>query len=149
MASSAPAVKRSVIYIDGFNFYYGAIQGGPHRWLNLQRYFTMLRPHDDIQAIRYFTARINGSHAAHQDAYLKALSTLPLVDITLGGWHRFLNRCGFATGGLDESVDAFSGATVLHSNILPNRSAQRTLLGLRPTGSRTGVTRYAPPVNAA
>jgi len=84
MASSAPAIKRSIVYIDGFNFYYGAIRGGPDKWLDLQRYFTMVRSHDDIQAIRYFTAKIDGSHATHQAAYLRALSTLPLVDITLG-----------------------------------------------------------------
>ena len=84
MPTSPPVRRRSIIYIDGFNLYYGALKGGPHKWLNLQRYFEMVRPHDDIQAIRYFTAMITGSHLANQEAYLRALETLPLVEVVLG-----------------------------------------------------------------
>jgi uncharacterized LabA/DUF88 family protein len=84
MPSSVPRRKRSVIYIDGFNLYYGAVRGTPHKWLDLQRYFEMVRPHDDIQAIRYFTALIDGPHRQSQLTYLRALETLPLVEIVLG-----------------------------------------------------------------
>ena len=45
------AGNRSIIYVDGFNLYYGAIYNGPYKWLNLERYFQMLRPDDDVQAI--------------------------------------------------------------------------------------------------
>ncbi|MEX2119778.1 MAG: NYN domain-containing protein [Pirellulales bacterium] len=76
--------KRSTIYIDGFNLYYGVIKGGPYKWLNLQRYFERLRPDDDIQVIRYFTAMISGPELADQETYLKALETLPLMRIILG-----------------------------------------------------------------
>ena len=55
---------RSIVYIDGFNLYYGAVKDGPNKWLNLDRYFRMLLPNDDIQRIRYFTAKITGSHAS-------------------------------------------------------------------------------------
>ncbi len=79
-----PTPKRSIVYIDGFNLYYGALRGGPYKWLNLERYFRLLRPGDCIQKIRYFTARVVGSHAASQDAYLSALVTLPLVEIIFG-----------------------------------------------------------------
>lgn len=79
-----PARKRSIVYIDGFNLYYGAIKGSRYKWLNLERYFAMLRPDDDIQVIRYFTAMIDGPHARNQVAYLNALSTLPIVEVTLG-----------------------------------------------------------------
>ena len=72
------------MYIDGFNLYYGAIRGGPNKWLNLERYFKLLRPNDSIQAIRYFTAIIDGSHKANQLAYLRALETLPSVETVLG-----------------------------------------------------------------
>jgi 6-hydroxy-3-succinoylpyridine 3-monooxygenase len=84
MSAAPPVRRKSIIYIDGFNLYYGALKGGSHKWLNLQRYFEMIRPHDDIQAIRYFTAMISGSHLANQEAYLRALETLPLVEIILG-----------------------------------------------------------------
>ncbi len=79
-----PIQKRAIVYIDGFNLYYGALRGGPHKWLNLERYFQLLLPNDSIQKIRYFTARVVGSHAISQDTYLAALSTLPLVEVILG-----------------------------------------------------------------
>jgi uncharacterized LabA/DUF88 family protein len=75
---------RSIVCIDGFNLYYGAIRGGPHKWLNLQRYFEMLRPDDDLQAIKYFSALIDGPTRPNQDAYLLALETLPAVQVILG-----------------------------------------------------------------
>lgn len=79
------AKKRSIIYIDGFNFYYGVMKGGPYKWLNLERFFCRLRDNDLVQRIRYFTAEVNGPvHAANQREYLLALTTLPTVDVILG-----------------------------------------------------------------
>lgn len=66
----------SIVYIEGFNLC-GAVEGTPHKWLNLERYFSLPRAHDDIQAIGYFTAMINGSTRANQEVYLQALATLP------------------------------------------------------------------------
>jgi len=76
--------NRSIIYIDGFNLYYGAVKNTPWKWLDMERYFSLLLPHDDIQAIKYFTAKILGSHKANQEAYIKALSTLNKVQIIYG-----------------------------------------------------------------
>ena len=58
--------KRSIIYIDGFNLYYGALKDTKWKWLNLERFFTLLRQDDDIQVIKYFTALISGSHTLRQ-----------------------------------------------------------------------------------
>lgn len=85
--------QRSIIYIDGFNLYYGAVKDGPHKWLDLQKYFTMLRPDDRIQRIWYFTALIDGSHRQNQEAYLQALDTLPLVEIVLGKYKYKTVKC--------------------------------------------------------
>lgn len=82
-----PPPKRVIVYVDGFNLYYGALKGGPHKWLNLERYFQLLLPNDSIQKIRYFTARVIGKqHAIAQNAYLSALETLPLVEVILGNF---------------------------------------------------------------
>lgn len=35
---------RSIIYVHGFNLYYGTLEGGPHRWLDLDRTFELLGP---------------------------------------------------------------------------------------------------------
>lgn len=87
------AARRTIVYIDGFNLYYGAIKGTPHKWLNLQRYFEMLRPADDIQTIKYFTALINGPTRSNQNEYLRALSTLPLVQVILGRFKTKRSKC--------------------------------------------------------
>ena len=85
--------KRSTIYIDGFNLYYGAIKNTRWKWLNLERFFTLLRQDDDIHAIKYFTALTSGSHKPNQEAYLLALETLPKVDILLGKFKRRTVEC--------------------------------------------------------
>lgn len=87
MESPAPSrrpMKRSIIYIDGFNLYFGALKGTRLKWLDLQKYFTLLRPNDEIQQIRYFTAMVGGPARERQATYLRALDTLPLVDVILG-----------------------------------------------------------------
>lgn len=85
---------RTFVYIDGFNLYYGCLQGQPYRWLNLERLCQLLLPINEIQRINYYTARIaappnNASTSlrhkmARQEIYLRALRTLPLVSITYG-----------------------------------------------------------------
>jgi len=74
--------NRSIIYIDGFNLYYGAVKNIPWKWLGIERYFSSLFPDDEMQIIKYFTAKMLGSHKANQGAYIKALLALNKVQIT-------------------------------------------------------------------
>ncbi len=76
--------KRSIVYIDGFNLYYGAVRNTAWKWLNLEKYFALVRPDDDIQRIHYFTALIDGPHRPNQETFLAALGTLPKVTVVLG-----------------------------------------------------------------
>jgi hypothetical protein len=97
MASTpaAPPVPkpRVIVYIDGFNLYYGALKDVPPlKWLNLERFCKMLRPHDDIQSIRYFTALLTPAKP-NQETYLKALSTTPLVNVVLGKFKDKTVKC--------------------------------------------------------
>ena len=40
--------NRSIVYVDGFNLYYGAIKHTRGRkWLDLWKFFRRLRPDDD------------------------------------------------------------------------------------------------------
>ena len=75
---------RTIVYVDGFNLYYGAVKDTKHKWLDLQRFFVALRQHDDVVAIKYFTAIVKGSGEARQSTYLSALATCPLVEVILG-----------------------------------------------------------------
>ena len=77
------------VYIDGFNLYYGCLKRTPYRWLDLETFCQVLLPQDDIQRIRYFTARVkdrpnNVGIASRQRVYLRALGTLPKVSIHFG-----------------------------------------------------------------
>jgi len=85
--------KRSIIYIDGFNFYYGALKDSPYKWLDLQTYFERLRQDDDVQKIWYFTARVSGAAASRQSPYLEALLTLPKIEIKYGLFKDKTQKC--------------------------------------------------------
>lgn len=82
--------RTKYVYVDGFNLYFGALRGTPHRWLNLHRLCElMLAPHNRIERIKYFSAHVtqrprDPQQPARQQAYLRALRTLPNLDIVLG-----------------------------------------------------------------
>lgn len=80
---------RTIVYVDGFNLYYGALKQSRFRWLNLQRYFELVRPHDNVQLIHYFTAIVDGQSRIDQLTYLDALATLPKLNIVLG---KYMNK---------------------------------------------------------
>ncbi len=77
------------VYVDGFNVYYGCLRGTPYRWLDLDALARRLFPNDAIHRIRYFTARVNPrvttpQSPQRQQAYLRALNTIPHLTIHLG-----------------------------------------------------------------
>ena len=85
---------RANVYIDGFNLYFGSLRGTRFKWLDLSAMCHRLLPGRDINRIRYFSARItplphNPDAPDRQDAYLRALETLPGLSIHLG---RFTSR---------------------------------------------------------
>jgi len=107
----APTTKpRTIIYIDGFNLYYGAVKGTPWKWLDLAKLFRMIRPADDIQCIRYFTAMVNGPTKPNQEVYLQALATTAPVKVILGNFKKKrvqckVSACTFAGGKLFETQE--------------------------------------------
>ena len=77
------------LYIDGFNLYYRALKDTPFRWLDLRKLAETLFPQDSINRVCYFTARLdtrpgNPSQRQRQQAYLRALATLPGFDAYYG-----------------------------------------------------------------
>jgi 6-hydroxy-3-succinoylpyridine 3-monooxygenase len=95
-ASATPTLKaRTIFYFDAFNLYYGAVRSTPAlKWLDIARYCKLLRPHDDIRLIRYFSALITGPTRPNQETYLKALATRPSVEVTLGRFKMKNVKCG-------------------------------------------------------
>ena len=80
---------QTIVYIDGFNFYYGAVRGTPYKWLDFEALCQGMLPRDQLIKIRYFTSRVSArpddpQQPVRQETYLRALSTLPLVEIHYG-----------------------------------------------------------------
>jgi hypothetical protein len=80
---------KAIVYVDGFNLYYGAVKDTPHKWLNIRRMCELLLPKNTIHGIRYFTAKINPRpdeplKHIRQLVYLRALETLPDLEISYG-----------------------------------------------------------------
>ncbi len=79
---------RIRVYVDGFNLYYGCLQGTPYRWLNVaalaRGLLDPLFPAYRLDHIRYFTAHARNPESARQRAYLFALESLPNLSIHLG-----------------------------------------------------------------
>jgi hypothetical protein len=79
----------AIVYVDGFNLYYGALKGTAYKWLDLPALCRRLVPDEPIAAIRYFTARVKArpeetDGPKRQDAYLRALASCPEVSIHYG-----------------------------------------------------------------
>lgn len=86
MAGVAP---RTCVYVDAFNLYYGALKNTPYKWLDLLALCKAYLKGNDITAIKYFTAKVKArpndpQQPARQQAYLRALSTHPCVEIIFG-----------------------------------------------------------------
>lgn len=79
----------TIVYIDGFNLYYGALKDTPYKWLDLEALCRRLLPKDDIIHIRYFTAQVSArpgdpQQPQRQQTYLRALKSQALVSVHYG-----------------------------------------------------------------
>ena len=89
------------LYIDGFNLYYRALKDTPFRWLDLRKMAAALFPEDTIHKVCYFTARLdarpgNLAQPQRQQAYLRALATLPGFEVYYGVFRSGVKRCPLA-----------------------------------------------------
>ena len=82
---------RTAIYIDGFNFYYGAVKNTAHKWVDLKQLCkSILQPHHQVVFLKYFTAKVNPKTTdpdirIREATYFKALETyIPELSITYG-----------------------------------------------------------------
>lgn len=82
---------KTIVYVDGLNFYYGCTKGTPYRWVDLKALSQkILGPGNDIVQIKLFSAMVKPT--AHdptvhlrQGAYFRALQTyVPEVKIYYG-----------------------------------------------------------------
>ncbi len=82
--------KKTYVYIDGFNLYYGVLKNTKYKWLDLQKLSEIILPNDyEVAHVRYFTAHIigssNSSATERQMAYINALKKhTPNISVHLG-----------------------------------------------------------------
>jgi uncharacterized LabA/DUF88 family protein len=104
-------MPKTIVYIDGFNFYYGCIKGTPHRWLDLFRFCQVMLPRNDIVRVKYFTALVkptskDTSKQIRQQSYLRALRTIPQIQVFLGSFQAHPVRRPLVNGsGVVEVMD--------------------------------------------
>ena len=84
-------MRRTNVYVDGFNFYYGSVRGTPYKWLDFSKLLSLLLPPDknSINRIRYFTALVHPrpndpQEPQRQQTFLRALRTIPNLSIHYG-----------------------------------------------------------------
>jgi hypothetical protein len=79
-------VARTIVYSDGFNLYYRALKGTPHKWLDIAAMSRAALPDTcEVEQINYYTVHISGrtdqTSPRRQHAYLRAIGTLSDVII--------------------------------------------------------------------
>ena len=84
---------KTNVYIDGFNFYYGAVRSTTLKWLDFSELCQRLLPTHTVNRIRYFTANAlplpNDPYVnIRQQVYLRALKTIPNLEVCLGHFER-------------------------------------------------------------
>lgn len=80
---------KTIVYVDAFNLYYGAVKGTPYKWLNVMSLCSRLLPRNQIIKIKYFTALVTArpndpDQANRQQLFLRALQTIPNLEIIYG-----------------------------------------------------------------
>ncbi len=80
---------KTIVYVDGFNLYYGAVRGTTYKWLDILKLCQFLLPKNRIVKIKYFTALVTArpndpDQPNRQLLYLRALQTIPGLEIIYG-----------------------------------------------------------------
>ena len=82
--------QRVIVYVDGFNFYYG-LKRNPrwkrYYWIDFVRLFeSFMKPHQELVAVKYFSAKpiSNEDKAERQSLLFKANEENPKFQLVLG-----------------------------------------------------------------
>lgn len=71
---SACQRQRAIVYVDGFNLYYGSLKNTPYRWLDLVTLSELMLPSQEVLEVKYFTAIVDHPEgSARQQLYISAL----------------------------------------------------------------------------
>ncbi len=81
---------KATVYIDGYNWYHAIFKHRPDwKWLDVQKFFDVLRPHEEIIAVKFFTAIVDEdkpestARDRHQ-RYIRAIKSRSKVKVIRG-----------------------------------------------------------------
>ncbi len=91
-------LQRVIIYIDGYNLYFGLREKGwkNYYWLNIQKLSeNILTNEQELIEVKYFTSRISfpPDKVKRQGTFIEAIETLPKVKIYYGNYQSNKSVC--------------------------------------------------------
>jgi len=113
-------MHRTIVYIDGYNLYYGLRDkfGRKYLWLDLTRFAMSLLSDtkQELAKAKYFTSADPGNtgSAQRQQTYWKALETCPALDLIRGKYREKPTRC--ASCGAAEAECRSCGSKLIFKN---------------------------------
>lgn len=101
---------RTYVYIDGFNLYYGSVDGTNLKWLDIVKLCRLLLPNDTIERVHYCTALTKDTprdptKSTRQQMFIRALETLPEIEVTYGSFLANKKKMPLASGNPAETAD--------------------------------------------
>jgi uncharacterized LabA/DUF88 family protein len=146
----AARAERVIVYIDGFNLYFGLKTRGWQRflWLDIFKMAnSLLKPDQTLVGVKYFTSRIRLPHdkASRQNAFLEALETLPGLGIFYGNYQinkRSCKNCGSISHIPNEKMTDVNIATEMLTDAFSDK-CDTALLISADGDLRTPVQRIA------
>jgi hypothetical protein len=141
-------MSRVVVYVDGFNLYFGLRSKGwrKYYWLDLARLAeALIKPGQPLEAIHYFTSRIlpngyNSRDMDRQNTYLEALSTFSQVNVHYG---RFLDKPQRCRACMALLLSADSDLTTPVQQVLSRFSEKRVVVAQPPGRNSASLCRAA------
>lgn len=101
---------RTYVYVDGFNLYYGSVDGTNLKWLDIVKLCRELLPNDTIERVHYCTALTKDTSrdptkSTRQQMFIRALETFPEINVTYGSFLENKKKMPLAAGTLSEAAD--------------------------------------------
>jgi hypothetical protein len=96
--------RKTNVYVDGFNLYYGAVKNTPYKWLNIRRYCELAFPNNLIHEVHYCTAIVKDApwdpqQSLRQQTFIRALETTR-VDVYYGSFQSNVVKMPSAKPGI-------------------------------------------------
>ena len=117
--------QRVIVYVDGFNFYYGLKDNSWRKfyWLDLVKFFErFVRPDQELVKVKYFSAKPNDiDKSRRQNAFFQANQENPKFELILGKYlHKTItcHNCGYVINTYEEKETDVRIATQIVADAL-------------------------------